>query len=43
MKSLKIYALLALLLMAVGMKLQAQNAPQHPSVIAKEEGFGYRG
>ena len=43
MKSLKIYALLALLLMAGGVKLQAQNAPKHPSIIAKEEGFGYRG
>ena len=43
MKSLKIYTLLTLLLMAGVVTLQAQNAPKHPSVIAKEEGFGYRG
>ena len=43
MRKLRNYALLALLLMTGGVTMQAQNAPKHPSVIAKEEGFGYRG
>ena len=43
MKATRLYFLLALLLMAGGVMMQAQNAPKHPSVIAKDEGFGYRG
>ena len=42
MKHLKIYTLLALLLMAGGLKLQAQNELQNPYAVAKEDGFSYR-
>ena len=44
MKTTRFYTLLALLLMAGGVKLHAQNDNlKQPFEIAKEEGFGYRG
>ena len=42
MKKVKCCTLLALLLMAGGVKLQAQNELQNPYAVAKEDGYSYR-
>ena len=42
MRNNRLYTLLALLLMAGGVKLQAQNELQNPYAVAKEDGFSYR-